>query len=312
MMSDSRRSSAAVALVAAALGWSLAPVFIRGLSGVYTPCAQNFLRYGGGAAPLVVISMVAYRDDLRVVLRNYRGMVAIAALNVVQQSLWTIGCTGAGATMAQLTSKLSVVLVIIFSFLLFREERPVIRSPLYLIGTLMGLVGVAGVISRDAGSLVPVFDFPLVALLLVAVLWGLYTVWGKHLVTHVHPVPMFTVLAVYTTIAFGILMLVLDGPSVVIDGGPRLALLAVLSGVVPIAMAHTCFHFAQKHLGSALSASILLLNPLVTYAIALAFWSDERLILTQWLGAVVLLIGAFLVTYAGHRVHRSRARQDEG
>ena len=308
-MADSHRPSAAAALVAAALGWSLAPVFIRGLSGVYTPCTQNFLRYGGGAAPLVVISLVAYRDDLRVVLRNYRGMLGIAVLNVVQQLLWTIGCAGAGATMAQLTSKLSVVFVIVFSFVLFREERPVIRSPLYLIGTLLGLAGVAAVISKDPASLAPVFDFPLIALLIVAVLWGLYTVWGKHLVTHVHPVPMFTVLAVYTTIAFGVLMLVCDGPSVVIAAGPRLAVLAALSGMVPIAMAHTCFHFAQKHLGSALCASILLLNPLVTYAIALAFWSDERLILTQWLGAGVLLLGAFLVTYAGHRAHISRARQ---
>ena len=56
----------------ATLGWALAPVFIRGLSATYDPYTMNFLRYSAAAVPLLAISLLAYRDDLRAALVNWR------------------------------------------------------------------------------------------------------------------------------------------------------------------------------------------------------------------------------------------------
>ncbi len=293
-----------MALSAAALGWSLAPVFIRGLSDAYDPYTQVFLRYGSAAAPLVTISFLAYREDLRKVILNPKAMVPLAVLNVVQQCAWTHACYLGTATLAQLISKLSTVFVIVLSYLLFREERAVIKSRVYLSGTLLSFIGVALVLCKDSASLVPRFDLATWLLLLVAVCWAMYTVWCKHLVTDVHPAPMFTVLAVYTTIGFGVAAFLLGEPSTLLEAGMGVNLIAAVSGVVCIAMAHTMFHFAQKHLGSALSSSLILLNPLFTNAIALFLWSDERLIPTQWCGTALLLAGTLLVIWAGHRAHK--------
>lgn len=289
----------------ATLGWALAPVFIRGLSTTYDPYTMNFLRYTGAGIPLLAISLLVYRDDLRAAAANWRGMVGIALLNVFQQTLWTIGCSGAGATVAQIVSKLSVVLVIVFSFVLFHEERAVIKSPVYLLGTLASLAGVGIVIGGGAESMALALDFPMVAVLIVAVLWAVYMVWGKHLVRNVHPVPMFTVLAIYTTIGFGVLTFVAGTPSTLVSAGPRMATLALVSGLLPIGMAHPCFHFGQKYLGSAFSSSVVLLNPLLTYLVAQWFWPDERLALVQWAGAALLLGGTFAVIYVGRRVSAS-------
>lgn len=286
----------------ATLGWALAPVFIRGLSATYDPYTMNLLRCTGAAVPLLAISLVAYRDDLCAALANWRGMVGLALLNVLQQTLWTIGCSGAGATVAQIVSKLSVVLVIMFSFVLFHEERAIIKSPVYLLGTLASLAGVGLVIGGGSESMALALDFPMVALLIVAVLWAIYVVWGKHLVRNVHPVPMFTVLAVYTTIGFGLLMPALGSPSTIVSAGPRMAVLAFLSGLLSLGMAHPCFHFGQKYVGSAFSISVVLLNPLLTFLVAQWFWADERLVLVQWAGAVLLLGGTFAVIYIGRRV----------
>jgi drug/metabolite transporter (DMT)-like permease len=304
-MRQSHRVSASTSLALATAGWALAPIFIRNLSVVYDPHTQNFLRYGSALIPLVVISLVMFRRDLVVAMRDVRGMAGISLLNLVQQYVWTLGCAGSTATTAQLVSKLSIVLVIIFSFALFHEERTVIKSPIYLLGTALSFAGVAAVISRDPKSIVPALDTPTLMLLATAVLWAVYTVWAKHLVTNVHPVPMFTVVSAYTTFGYLVTMFLWGDPSTLVAAGSRPLVIGVVSGLIPIALAHPCFHFAQKHLGSALCTSINLFNPLLTYAIALCIWADERLILTQWLGAAILLFGTFLVIAAGKRVAAS-------
>ena len=298
MMNQSQRFSAWVCLMVAACGWALAPIFIRQLSTVYDPHTQNLLRYASATLPLLLISAIWFREDLAAAFRGYKGMLGIAALNVVQQHAWTLGCAGSTATTAQLVMKLSIVFIILFSFFLFHEERSVIKSRIYQFGTLLSFVGAAAVISDNPASIVPNLDFPTLMLLATAILWAVYTVWAKHLVMNVHPVPMFTVLSVYTTIGFAVLSPATGDTSRLVTAGWQPAVIAIVSGLIPIAWAHPSFHYAQKHLGSALCSSVALFNPLVTYAVALWIFPDEHLVLTQWLGAALLLLGTFLVLSA--------------
>lgn len=300
-MNRSHRFSAGVNLAISSVGWAMAPIFIRDLSSVYEPHTQNLLRYASATAPLLIISLIWFRPGLRASLRNWRGMLGIAVLNVTQQYTWAVGCAGATATTSQLVSKLSIVFVIIFGFILYREERVVIRSAWYLIGTLLSFGGLAALISSDPASLVPVLDWPMAMLLATAVFWGGYTVWTKHLVDDVHPIPMFTVLSVYTTLGCAILSVTIGQPASLMTAGTKATLIAIASGLIPIALAHPTFFYAQKHLGSAFSSSVALLNPLVTYAIALWIWPDEHLVPHQWMGAAALLVGTLMVTRAGKR-----------
>ena len=285
----------------AACGWALAPIFIRQLSTIYDPHTQNLLRYASATLPLFVISIIWFRKDLFTSFRGYKGMLGIAALNVLQQHVWTVGCAGSTATTAQFITKLSIVFVILFSFFLFHEERSVIKSRVYQFGTLLSFAGAAAVISDNPASIVPVLDFPTLMLLATAVLWAAYTVWAKHLVMNVHPIPMFTVLSIYTTLGFAVLSPATGDTFTLVTAGWHPAAIGIVSGLIPIAWAHPSFHYAQKHLGSALCSSVALFNPLVTYAVALWVFPDEHLVLTQWLGAALLLLGTFLVLTAGKR-----------
>jgi drug/metabolite transporter (DMT)-like permease len=285
----------------AACGWALAPIFIRQLSTIYDPHTQNLLRYASATLPLFVISIIWFRKDLFTSFRGYKGMLGIAALNVLQQHVWTVGCAGSTATTAQFITKLSIVFVILFSFFLFHEERSVIKSRVYQFGTLLSFAGAAAVISDNPASIVPVLDFPTLMLLATAVLWAAYTVWAKHFVMNVHPIPMFTVLSIYTTLGFAVLSPATGHTFTLVTAGWHPAVIGIVSGLIPIAWAHPSFHYAQKHLGSALCSSVALFNPLVTYAVALWVFPDEHLVLTQWLGAALLLLGTFLVLTAGKR-----------
>ena len=311
-MQKSHKPTAVAALVLSTFGWALAPIFIRYLSTSYDVNTQNFIRYLGATLPLLIICLVWYREEFRVVLAHRNALLGIGIVNILQQWSWTIGCAGSTATTAQLISKISIVFVIALSFLLFHEERAVIRSRLYQIGTLLSLVGLAAVISRDPASIIPRIDLPTFMLLFTSVLWAVYTVWGKHLVATVHPIPMFTVIAIGTTLGSLVMAIIWGQPSTLVSAGMAPFWIAVISGVVCIAASHPTFHFAQKHLGSALCSSVALLNPLVTYMIALCIFPDEELVLTQWIGAAALLVGTLLVTYAGQRVHgRNGNRQSE-
>jgi len=300
-MNHSHRFAAAVNLAVATAGWALAPIFIRDLSTVYEPHTQNFLRYLSATGPLLLISLVWFRPGLYAALRNRRSMIGIAALNVAQQYTWTVGCAGSTATTAQLVSKLSIVFVVILGFILYHEERAVIRSPGYIGGTMLSFGGLAALIATDPASLIPVMNWPMAMLLATAAFWGGYTIWAKHLVGSLHPIPMFTVLSIYTTAGCGFLALTLGHPSALAAAGMKPAVTAVISGLIPIALAHPAFFHAQKHLGSAFCTSVALLNPLITYAIAMWIWPDEHMALHQWAGAAALLAGTFMIVRAGRR-----------
>ncbi|MBN2312125.1 MAG: DMT family transporter, partial [Candidatus Hydrogenedentes bacterium] len=150
-MDNRSRVTAAGTLIAAVVSWALAPVFIRFLSGAYDPYSQAFVRYVSGAVCLTAVSWIGFRGEFVRLLRHPGMLLGIACLNTFQQCTWTMGTYDATATMAQLITKLNVVLVIVLSFFLFREERGIIRNPAYLGGTALSLVGVTAVLAKEPG-----------------------------------------------------------------------------------------------------------------------------------------------------------------
>ncbi len=295
------RAGAYLALAAATLGWSTSPIFIRYLSDAYDPYSQAFLRYAFGLIPLLAYCLYRYPADFRRALSRPRAMGGLALVNIVNQAAWTVAIfhPDASATQAQLITKLQVPSTIIFAFFLFREERAIIRSPRFQLGTLLGLLGAAGVMVKEPGvSLLPTLDLPTMMFVYVAVGWGVYAVWGKHSVRDVHPVAMFTMLSIYTTAGFAALSLMLGRPSTLVHAGWGITAIAAVSGIFPIAVAHSSYHYAQKHIGAVFCGSLLLLSPLLTNLIALTLWDDEKLTAVQWAGAAVLLLGSFLVILA--------------
>lgn len=304
------KGGAYLALAAATLGWSTSPIFIRYLSGAYDPYTQAFVRYFFGLIPLLAYCLYRYPADLRRALKRPRALGGLAAVNIINQAAWTVAIfhPDASATQAQLITKLQVPSTILFAFFLFREERAIIKSRRFLLGTLLGLVGAGGVMVRDPSvSLLPTLDVPTLMFLYVAVGWGVYAVWGKHSVRDVHPVAMFTVLSIYTTAGFAVLSVLLGEPATLFTAGWRLTALAAVSGVFPIAVAHSSYHFAQKHIGAVFCGSLLLLSPLVTNLIALTLWPDEMLTWVQWTGAAVLLLGSYLVILAERKLGPARS-----
>jgi drug/metabolite transporter (DMT)-like permease len=277
------------------MGLTLAPIFIRLLKDDYEPITLGFVRNGFGSAFLIGLCLIYYRPALLALIRKPWPVFGIGVLNSFQTYTWNAGIYSTSATTAQLVLKLNVVFVAVFAFILFHEERAVIRSPRFLIGTGLSLVGVAGVLVRDTTELAHVFAPGNLLLLVTAVSWSVYAVWGKHIVLDIHPVPMFAVVSAITTIALGITFPIFEDPGGVFRVGMGTTLLAALSAVIGVSLAQSTFHYAQRHFGSAFVNTFLLIVPLTTYVVANIFLPGESLTPTQMTGAAVLLTGTLLI-----------------
>ncbi|MBM3290945.1 MAG: DMT family transporter, partial [Candidatus Hydrogenedentes bacterium] len=242
---------AALALALACVGWSLAPIFIRLCSADFEPFTQSFARYLSGSAMLGAICLVRWRAEFLELLRTPRRLAGISALNVFMQYIWTVGCYGTPATTAQLIIKVNIVFVIVLAYLLFREERGVIRDPHFLGGTIISLAGLVFVLMKDPRALVPVFDRSTLLLVTMSVCWAVYVVWGKHLAWQMHPVPMFGVMSIHTAIGLGVLSALFGNPAGALSAPARIWMIALVSGFISIGLAHPSFQYAQRELGSA-------------------------------------------------------------
>ncbi|MBX7257802.1 MAG: DMT family transporter [Candidatus Hydrogenedentes bacterium] len=294
-MKHSMKIPAFLSLIVAVASWGLAPVFIRLLRNAYDPYSQAFIRYLFATLVLVAICTIWFRREFFALLRNPLSLMGLACINIAHQITWTLGCYRASATLAQLIVQVGVIFVILFSYVLFHEERAVILSPLYLIGTTLSLVGVAVVLTggRDTSGAIGLGTATL--LLIPALCWGAYAVWAKHLVTNCHPIPMFAALSIFITLGTGITAFLFGEPSCIARASGQILFLTFISGLLPIAIAHTSFHFAQKYLGAAFSSSCNILSPLLTYLLAALFLDDVPLTLPQWAGAGILLSGTLMV-----------------
>lgn len=296
MTGRSRVIWAHIALISAGAGWALTPVVIRMTNDVYDPFTLSFYRYALALGPLLAMSLVLYRRDFARALRNPVQIVPLAAIMIVEQWTWVEGLKGTPAATAHLIMKISVVFIIVLSYIAFQEERGVIRSPRFVLGTLTSFAGVALVLNPGQGEWLPRIDFYAFLVILTAVLWALYSVGGKHTVKGLHPVPMFTVLSLYTAGAYGVLAWLYGQPGLVLDLDAKTIGLTAAISIIPLSIAHPLFHHAQIVLGSSYCGTFNLFTPAITYGLALIALPGERLNPTQLLGAGVLLAGTFTVS----------------
>ena len=297
------------ALLVSAIGWALAPVFIRYLTEYYDPYVQSFARYISAAATLVPYCLLFYRKELVRVIGHWRALVGISLLVVFMQTAWTLAIYHTTATSAQLIAKLQVPMVILLSYLVFSEERSVIRIYRFLLGTLCCFFGVCGVLMRQSGDTwLPALDLAFALLIFVDISWAFYIVGSRHTCKDLHPVPMFTIVSVMVSIGFLPALFLLGDPHQIPHAGAGVGLIAFISGVVSISISHCTFHYAQVRLGAAFCTTLQLINPLATYLIALPIWPDESMNILQWIGSAILIAGSVLVVDAqrrSSRIHRS-------
>ena len=308
-MSHEHRPTAYAALALAVCLWSTSAMFIRMVHEDLDPYSITFMRFSFALIPLMIYTWFRHRADFLRLIRQPKIMLPLTCVSIIQQTAWTTACTGMEAATAQFGVEMSVILVIIAGYVMYHEERAVITHPLFLFGTAVSILGLAGVLTSNPATLLPVLDRYTLFLTLCAVCWAIYSVWAKHLVNDTHPIPLFTAIVLFTLAGYLPIFLTVGSPEAVWSGGPSVWGILLLSGWLPLVLSHPNFYYAQKHLGVSFCGTMGLLIPLIALGLTTVFLPEEHLLPRQIAAGIVMIIGALLVTIAQRRalIRQSRA-----
>lgn len=293
--------TATLCLIGVTLCWGITPVLLKYLAGpnrVPDGFTSNLVRYPLAVALYLPLLIAAIR-------RGGYGRFWLAALipttvNVLGQTLWAWAPYYLESGMMSFIGRTAVIWGILGAFVLFPDERRLARSLAFWVGTVLSIGGFVMMSLLGDGLGERNTWFGIAIMMLCAACWGLYGVTVRYVIHDLHPLFVFSVIGGYTAIAM-ILLAPLGEPAALRAMPAAGWVVLVASAVLGIAIAHGLYYVALQRIGAAISTLSLMMAPFVTIAVS-AVVLNERFTHWQWVGGVILIVGASAAVWSQHRV----------
>lgn len=277
--------------------WIWPPVLIKMLSFHFDVYTQNFYRYLAGSSVLMVISLIYRKRKLFSSLKRIKKFILPAMLVFLYQISFVGGIYLLTPTVASLIGKSSVLFTTLFSFVLFSDERKIIRSRSFIAGSLLAILGVYGVIAGKGSVELAGFNLGAVLILIGSVMWSLYTIVVKVMVREVDPFELASIVFMLSLPLFFIFAL-LFGDMKALKVAPKgIVAILFLSGALCVGIANAFNYKSIKLIGTVISSNLILLTPFFT-AIASYLIFKETLSIYQILSGAALLAGCSILVTA--------------
>ncbi len=293
-------------IVLTLVAWSSVPLFLRHFVDLIDPWTSNGWRYGFSAllwAPVLVIGLLSGR--LRPGL--WRAAIVPSIVNAVGQVTFVCAHYQIEPGLLSFGLRSQIIFAAVGAYLLFPDERRVIRSWSYVLGVIVVIAGTSGALLM--GKERPDAAATLGILLAIAsgLLFAFYALAVRKYMRGTNSVVAFAVISQYTAAAMVVLMLLFGRRSGVeaIELERSEFLLLLLSAVIGIALGHVLYYMSIARLGVAVSTGVLQLFPFVV-AIASLFLFGEVLTTAQWISGSGAIAGAILMLSVQGRVGRLR------
>ena len=295
-------------IVLTLVAWSSVPLFLRHFVDLIDPWTSNGWRYGFAAllwAPVLVIGLLGGR--LRPGL--WRAAIVPSVVNAVGQVTFVCAHYQIEPGLLSFGLRSQIIFAAVGAYLLFPDERRVIRSRAYVLGVIVVIGGTSGALLM--GKERPDTAATLGILLAIAsgLLFALYSLAVRKYMRDTNSVVAFAVISQYTAAAMVVLMLLFGRRSGVeaIELERSEFLLLLLSAVIGIALGHVLYYMSIARLGVAVSTGVLQLFPFMV-AVASLFLFGEVLTTAQWISGSVAVAGAILMLSVQGRVSRMRGQ----
>ncbi len=285
------------------VGWSCVPLFLRYFAESIDAWTSNGWRYGFSAflwAPVVIFGLLrrrlppgVWRAALIPSLVNSGGQVAFTWSHYkIDPGLLTFGLRS------------QIVFAAVGAYLLFPNERRVVRSKSYLGGGLAVIAGTAGALMLGDETFQGAHVAGVGLSVLSGFLFASYGIAVRKYMRGVNSVVAFAVISQYTAFAMVALMLMLgdDAGATAITGLTfHQFLLLLFSAVIGIALGHVFYYMSIARLGVAVSAGVLQLQP---FGVAVGSWYlfSEHLNAAQWASGLFAVGGAVLMLLVQWRI----------
>ena len=292
------------------IGWSSVPLFLRYFADSIDAWTSNGWRYGFAAllwAPVLIIGALS-----RSLPRGlWKAAIVPSIVNSLSQVTFCYAHYKIDPGLLTFGLRTQMFFAALGAYVMFAAERPVIRSPAYLIGALVLFVGTAGAVLLGNQPITGAHATGIVLSILSGVLFAGYALAVRKYMTRFNAVVAFAAISQYTAAAMVVLMLALGhrgGLDAVALPGRDFVLLLV-SAVIGIALGHVFYYMSIARLGVAVSSGVLQLHPFGV-AIASFFLFGEILTAVQWGCGVLAVCGALLMVSVQGRMWRQKGLRD--
>jgi drug/metabolite transporter (DMT)-like permease len=283
----------------AVLCWCTVPLFIKYFTRFFDMHTQNGLRYSVAAVlwlPALIVMLCSGRIDRRI----WIAAIFPTVVNTIAQVTWAWSLYLLDPAIVAFSTQINAVWANVLAMYFFRDERSLLRQPLFWLGTLASSSGFA--LMMGGHPSLSSHDTLMGMAILVAgsIPWGLYPVSVRRNMSKYPPIAAFSVIALYTAIACDVLVFGWGEPGAIFTVSWQVLGWVVLSAISGIGVAHVLYYAALNRLGVAVTAGILLLNPFLTAVLSATLWG-ERVRVVQWVGGAGLVAGTALLVCAKHR-----------
>lgn len=303
-----------VTVILTLTGWSSVPLFLRHFADSIDPWTSNGWRYGFSALvwlPVILIAMSRQRMPRGV----WKAAIVPSVVNAAGQVCFTYAHYVIDPALLTFGLRSQLVFVAIGAWMLFPQERAIIRTPGYLIGACMLILGMIGVLLLDhsgetsthAGARGTSGAHLLGVVLAVGsgLLFAAYGLSVRKYMHGVHPVLAFATICQYTAAALVGLMVTLGdkGGATVLGLGADQIVWLLVSALIGIAIGHVFYYISIARLGVAVTAGVLQLQPFLVAVGSMSLFG-ERLTPWQWFGGCIAVGGALLMLYVQYQMSR--------
>jgi len=282
-------------LPAAAFAWGWTSVLIKILSVDFDPITQAFFRYLSAGITVFAICFIFEHEKLVVARKKIRMLFIPVLIVFISQISYVSGVYRTSAIAASLIVKLNAVMIPVLSFIVLVEERRIVKTPIFLLGTAFALIGVSGVIMGKGNSVDGHTNLGSALLIFSMFNWSVYSVMIKRVVDEIDPLAITALVPLMACVLFLPVVAIFGDFHRIVEVSTKSKLLLFGSGVLVIGMGNVSYYSALKYIGPSIAASFLLITPLLTGILSF-FILDERLTYPQLASSVILLFGCLLIT----------------
>lgn len=280
------------------LGWSTVLLFLRHLHTEIDGWTANGWRYGMCA--LVLFPMLIIKQARgQVSGAIWRRAVLPAVFNCFGQICFAFSVYYIEPGLAGFLLRVALISSTLGAFVLFADERVLLRSRIFWSGMLFVLAGAIGTVAL---GIHPIRGATATGVLLGAAsgaFFGLYGVNVRYWMRGVPSIHSFAAISSYTALVMVCLMLYFSETRglAVWDLSLMNLVILVLSAFLGIAIGHIAFYASIARLGVAVASAIVQLAPFICGA-ASVFVFGEILTLGQWISGATMLVGGVLLLRA--------------
>lgn len=282
--------------------WSSVPLFLKYFAGHIDGWTANGWRYGIAALfwmPLLVVAGLMGKLPRHL----FRAALIPSLCNVAGQICFAMAPYYINPGLQTFLLRLQIIFIAIGTYLIFPNERRLLRSPVYWTGIAIVFFGSVGVMMLNPARSRTSEMLGVVLALGGGAGFAGYSLAVKHCMRNFAPVYSFAVISNYTAAVLVVLMLFFaKGHGDGVFAFPLVEWVKlVASAMLGIAISHVLYYAAMNRLGVAVSSGVILLQP-VLVSIGSLFLFDERLTPGQWTCGLAAIGGASVTLYAQQRL----------